>query len=622
MSDDKQLARSSDTLNADRAAKRSKQTRFCFPGRHQNGAANVYRKLRGYRDNSLFLEKLFNAEETAICFTRPMQLGKTTLFSLADELFSINKESNVDTDLSYSVGEDDRNHWYVLRLDFGSVCPSRFENSNEEEEWVQRCKRLDDETACCIKMKVIVLLSNNPQLEQNFQQVSLGVEIKDQSIANVIRTLGTAVQQDKGRLLSLVDEYDQPFREGLLHLIPLHGERLYERVQQQIKLCFSEYFAFFRSVKVLLEEVSHAKIWLTGITPIGIREMGGLNIEDLTYQAHMADAVGLTEADVERMLEDVHAHAPFKEGELELAKTSLKRNFNNLRFPESQPLYHTGLVNHMMNMLLDPTKETKRREFLSTGKVPEGWAWEPVPSSLFNVLCNAKNLRPVANKLANGETVSGPRYKIKEQLSLENLLQETIDISDYLTLLVHIGVVSASGTSTDNPTFTITSEFYRENLLKPLLKTLRASLEKLVALESAEDLYAHGEEILVDFVTSISQNNMARLMAWASSDSNDHILELQFQSHVVTEAHGILQDIARTSQEDKLPATGKRTDVTFSSDMSVVILELKQVASETPPTADFVSRSQEQLAGYVKTRQAMEDAGKGGAAAGFVVIIH
>ena len=111
-------------------------------------------------------------------------------------------------------------------------------------------------------------------------------------------------------------------------------------------------------------------------------------------------------------------------------------------------------------------------------------------------------------------------------------------------------------------------------------------------------------------------------MAWASSDANNHILELQFQSHVVTEAHDILQDMAWTSQEDKLPATGKRTDVTFCSDTSVVILELKQVASETPPTADFVSKAQEQLAGYVKTRQAMEKAGKGRAVAGFVVIMY
>ena len=71
-----------------------------------------------------------------------------------------------------------------------------------------------------------------------------------------------------------------------------------------------------------------------------------------------------------------------------------------------------------------------------------------------------------------------------------------------------------------------------------------------------------------------------------------------------------------------MPATGKRTDVTFSSNTSVVILELKQVASETPPTADYVSKAQEQLAGYVKTRQAMEEAGKGRAVAGFVVIMY
>ncbi|KAL3905427.1 MAG: hypothetical protein SGILL_009681, partial [Bacillariaceae sp.] len=466
------------------------------------------------------------------------------------------------------------------------------------------------------------LLSDNLQLEQNFKLASLGEKIKDQSIAQVISNLGFAVQKEKGRLLILVDEYDQPVREGLLQLIPHHGESLYDSIQQEIKLYFSDYFSFFRSVKALLAEVVHSKIWLTGITPIGIGEMSGLNIVDLTYQAHMADAVGLREADVERMLQEVHVHAPFKEGELERARTLLKRNFNNLRFPASQPLYHTGLVNHMMNILLDPTKETKRQEFLSTGKVPEHLAREPVPSSLFNVLRNAKNLRPVANKLANDERVSGPQFKIKERLSLEDLLQETINISDYLTLLVHIGVVSASGTSMDHPTFTITSEFYRENLLKPLLKTLRSSLEKLVALKSTEDLYTDGEEILVDFVTSISQNNMARLMAWASSDDENHILELQFQSHVVTEAHAILQDTARTSQEDVLPATGKRTDVTFSSKTTVVILELKQVASETPPTADFVSKAQEQLAGYVKTRQAMEEAGKGRAVAGFVVIMY
>ena len=212
-------------------------------------------------------------------------------------------------------------------------------------------------------------------------------------------------------------------------------------------------------------------------------------------------------------------------------------------------------------------------------------------------------------------------YKINEQLSLEHLLQETIDVNDYLTLLVHIGVVSASGT-TASPTFSITSEFYRENLLQPLLKTYRASLQKLVALTSAEELYSQGEDILVDFVTSISEKSMTKLMAWAASDSKNHILELQFQSHIVAGAHGILQELALTSQEDVLPVSGKRTDVTFSSPTCVVILELKQVATVKGPSVGFLTNAHEQLAGYVKTRMAMEELDKRRPVAGFVVVTY
>eukprot|EP00980_Cylindrotheca_fusiformis_P022424 scaffold9290_cov107-Cylindrotheca_fusiformis.AAC.2 len=458
MSHSKLLAGSSESLGEERTVKRSKES-FHFPGRHQNGAANVYRKLHGYRDNSLFLEELFNSSDNAICFTRPMQLGKTTLFSLAEEIFSINKESNVDTDLKYSPGEDERNVWYVLRLDFGAVCPTSFEKKKDEEEWVQLCRLLDRQAGTCIKQDVILLLMNNPRLHENFKTFSLGVEIKDQSMGEVIATLGNAIQLEKGRLLILVDEYDQPVREGLLQLIPFHGKQLYESAKHQIKSCFQNYFSFFRAVKVLLEHVSNAKVWLTGITPIRIKEMSGLNVTSLAFKANMADAVGLTEADVKGMLDQVHKHAPLKDSkQLYFVMDSLKHNFNNIRFPHSQPLYHTALVNGIMNMLLDPT-DPRRREFLSTGKVPPDSAREHVPSSVFSVLCNAKNLRHVVNKLAERSQISGPGYKINEQLSLEHLLQETIDISDYLTLLVHIGVVSASCTATSNPTFAITSEF-------------------------------------------------------------------------------------------------------------------------------------------------------------------
>ena len=45
-----------------------------------------------------------------------------------------------------------------------------------------------------------------------------------------------------------------------------------------------------------------------------------------------------------------------------------------------------------------------------------------------------------------------------------------------------------------------------------LLRTLQASVDHLLELESTKDLYNQGEDILVDFVTSISKNNMTRFM--------------------------------------------------------------------------------------------------------------
>lgn len=176
--------------------------------------------------------------------------------------------------------------------------------------------------------------------------------------------------------------------------------------------------------------------------------------------------------------------------------------------------------------------------------------------------------------------------------------------------------------SNTSQTFTVTSELYRKNLLEPLLNSLRVSLETLTAFTTTNDLYREGESILVDFATSISQNSMAKLMAWAASDPSNHILELQFQSHIITEAHLILEGKAPTTQENILPLTGKRTDITFSSASCVVILELKQVATATVPTPAFIQEAHNQLTGYVQTRREMEKAGENRPVAGFLVVMY
>lgn len=217
---------------------------------------------------------------------------------------------------------------------------------------------------------------------------------------------------------------------------------------------------------------------------------------------------------------------------------------------------------------------------------------EPVSSVIFDVLCTARNLRHVENKLVAGDQLKG--YKLNYELSLEDLLQDTIDISDYLTLLVHVGAASVTTDAADSETATLrlTSEFYLKHLLDPILRTSKASLQKLVSYTSIEDLYSDGEDILIDSVTSISKINMAKLMAWVSSDSKNHILELQFQAQIITKAHDILSGVGHTTQEDRLPGTGKWTDVAFSSVTIAVVLELKQVVSEAgAPAAAFITNA-------------------------------
>lgn len=141
-------------------------------------------------------------------------------------------------------------------------------------------------------------------------------------------------------------------------------------------------------------------MFLTGIMPIGIKEMSGLAVHSLTFKQDMANAVGLTDEDVNAMLDHVHTIAPFQNEERERAFQKLKRHFNNLHFPGGCGLYHTALVNAMMNMLLDNDEE--RETFFRTDSVPEGLGHEPLPSSVYALLQNAPNLRNAAKSLAEG----------------------------------------------------------------------------------------------------------------------------------------------------------------------------------------------------------------------------
>ena len=126
-----------------------------------------------------------------------------------------------------------------------------------EEDWELRCKALDKEAASVIMYSVIDLLNTigNEELYGFFKQFSENKSVGDLTIGNLIYILTRSVNKACGRLLVLLDEYDQPVREGLLSLIPQHGAGLYDNVKSKIRRSYyPSYFGFFRAIKVALDQ--------------------------------------------------------------------------------------------------------------------------------------------------------------------------------------------------------------------------------------------------------------------------------------------------------------------------------------------------------------------------------
>jgi hypothetical protein len=146
--------------------------------------------------------------------------------------------------------------------------------------------------------------------------------------------------------------------------------------------------------------------------------------------------VGLRDADVDRMLDQVHSFNQFKDnGEKRRVHFAIREHYNGLLFLSGEGLYHTRLVNSVMNGLLS---NCARQEWVQDLSKPMPLvSVEKYPSSVFNVVATARSLRPIVNKLlTKGQVLSG--YNLNLELSLSDLLNKNIAVDNYLTLLVHL----------------------------------------------------------------------------------------------------------------------------------------------------------------------------------------
>jgi hypothetical protein len=238
---------------------------------------------------------------------------------------------------------------------------------------------------------------------------------------------------------------------------------------------------------------------------------------------------------------------------------------------------------------------------------------EKCPSSVFNVVATARRLRPAVNKLVTEGQVSG--YSLNQKLSLSDLLNKKIAVDDYLTLLVHLGILSVylsqSGTGF---IFKFSSGAYRK---QHLLALIESSLGELFKCKTLTEVYDRGEAQIKDFVATLSTTSMSSLINWAEHQNDDNIMELQLQGFKGGEVYDELYGIATIKQETVLQ-TRKRTDITLRGEHVLVILELKKLNGPRPPTEKEKKAYHDQLRGYVKTRSKMGQC----PVAGFIVVMY
>jgi hypothetical protein len=579
---------------------------------------NVYNaEEKVYRDNSAFVESCI--AHTALLFTRPPQLGKTTLLSLADLLLSNTK--NAPNGLDYTPPEGVRNSWYVLRIDFGGIS-----DVVDSTDWKTRAKSLDEQVRDKIRRCVTSFLKQHDTVSNEFyEQLDKGsikdkpagvwIEMLAQSIADVHAKSAT-----RPTLLVLVDEYDKPVRDVLFDRI---GSRMIN-VRAALKKQYSQYVSFFDNCKSAGTLDIEIKTWATGITPVGLSLITGFKYDDLTFDESMADAVGLLDEDVSRMLDAVHEYTPFQDAQQKTqVREVLREYYNHLQFPFGKPLYHTGMVNQVMTALQD--KPMLRKSWLADLTKPlDRVHAEAVPGSVFDVVKGAEmgDLRVVVNQLVENFSVAG--FELKESLSLISLLENgVLTTNDYLTLLVHLGVVSVRQGS-NGTEFKSTSRLYRERHLNSLNLALASSIADLLALKTKAEMYTQGEAIIENFLKALSETRMASLIAWVgfSPDGGNRILELQLQGSTVAELYDAFNVATSTrqavaTQEDNLESG--RSDVTITTSSSVVVLELKKKDSARPPTSTQWEGFHNQLRGYVRDRR-MESPDK--IVAGFVLVMY
>lgn len=536
-----------------------------------------------FRDNSMFLRGL----GTQALFLRPTQMGKSSFFALANRLYNKKLDPAQRPQVQFLSNVANTNTMYVFDLDFLLVGGNTLE-------------AIDASIKRRVQQGVAEFVNQNKEIHPFYlephEEALCGEYLERLAIA--VADYGSSTAESKQSLLVLVDEYDKPVREILVDLIGTGDDSRWETV----KTALANYRSFFSSCKAVTSPsflnrtagMAKVCVWVTGVLPIALRLISDFTPENHTFRPQFAAAFGLCDSDVDSMLDKVHQSFPFQnDQEKSKVRNAIKQLASRLYFGEDTPLYHTRVVNGIMNVLMSP--QSRFRWLQNTSKLPRGVQFQEIPASVFDVVRRQHGtaINGIARSLSFDEEIVST---LNESLNLADVLRNPVSVPDYLTLLVHLGICSVREKG-DQMVFNATSTYFRAPFFQRLLEN---ALQPLLEASTLDELYKDGEMRIHEFMTTLPKSGMSSMIRWADqARSNNSILELQFQGFLIGELVGLLwnEEVA-TTQEDRLDCG--RTDVRIAGERVVLQLELKQKANQAEPTEAEMTKHHAQLFKYVK----------------------
>ncbi len=383
------------------------------------GIAN-YEKIKKqnyyFVDKTQFIEKIESLGSQYLFFLRPRRFGKSLFISILEHYYDILRKDQFeelfgDTYIGKNPTEL-RNSLPVLKFNFSGI-PTHGTVEEVEESF----------------NKTIKLQVENFFIR--YAAIYPGLEaIKDEVLSNeragdILNSVIFKLAELNISYYLLIDEYDNFANNILIE----HGKWTYRQVTHAGGFLRS----FFAVIKNGTENRSIERLFVTGVSPLVLSDVtSGMNIGDNISTLEMFNKmVGLTEEDVDELLDYYIDKGKIKGEDRDLIKETIREHANNYVFSEKieERLYNTDIVLYIVNKYLqdhklphDPIDPNIRTDY---GKLRYLIVESKKVNGNFNVLQEIVDQNEIASTLIDSFS-----------------MEETIDETKFISLLYYLGLLT------------------------------------------------------------------------------------------------------------------------------------------------------------------------------------